>query len=148
MNRKNNDNNNMETLDIKRLLSDFTDQQAIYSKRVAALFNGCYWDSGKPFLCDVDAVKSVILPLFRALKEHFSQLQLPDKNGYGLTGGYYKMRIGDQVIGGFSYPQRGRDFLIYTPFTENAKNMANYNITCLQQIVRIIEKQLSSNKIP
>lgn len=148
MNRKSNDNNNMETLDIKKLLSDFTDRQVTYSERVAKLFNGCCRNSSKPFLCDVDAVKSIIIPLFRALKEHFPQLQLPDKNGYGLAGGYYKLRIGDQVIGGFSYPQRGRDFLIYTPFTGNPENTAIFNISCLQQIVQIIDKQLNSNKIP
>lgn len=138
----------MGTMNIRKLLSDFTDQQAAYSEQVTKLFNGSYLDSGKPFLCDVDAVKCVITPLFRALKEHFPQLQLPGKNGYGLTGGYYKMRIGDQVIGDLSYPQRESNFLIYTPFTGNPENVANYNIYCLQQIVRIIERQLNSNKIP
>lgn len=138
----------METLSIKKLLSDFTDQQVAYSEQVIKLFNGSYRDNGKPFICTANAVESVIIPLFKALKEYFPLLQLPDKNGYGLAGGYYKMRIGDRVIGGFDYPEKGRDFLIYTPFIGNSKNMSDYNITCLQQIVRIIEKQLNSNKIP
>ena len=138
----------MKTMNIKKLLSDFTGQQVTYSERVAKLFNGCSRESGKPFYSRGDALKSVIIPLFGALKEHFPQLQLPDKNGYGLAGGYYKIKIGDQVIGGFSYPQRGRDFLIYTPFAGNPENTAIYNISCLQQIVQIIDKQLNSNKIP
>lgn len=142
-----NDNNNMGTMNIRKLLSDFSDQQTAYSEQVTKLFDGSYQNSGKPFLCDVDAVKSVIIPLFRALKEHFPQLQLPDKSGYGLVGGYYKMRIGDQVIGGFSYPQRESNFLIYKPFTGNPENPENYNIYCLRQIVRIIKSQLNSNKI-
>lgn len=139
----------METLNIKNLLSNFTDQQVAYSEQVAKLFNGNYQDSGKPFPCTANAVESVIRPLFKALKKHFPQLQLPDKDEcYGLTGGYYKMRIGDRAIGGFDYPEKGKDFLIYTPFIGNPENMENYNITSLQQIVQIIKKQLNCNKMP
>lgn len=136
-------NNNMKTINIKKLLSDFTDQRVAYYEQVDKLFNGSYQDSGKPFRCTVNAVESIIMPLFKALKEHFPQLQLLDKNGfYGLEGGYYKMRIGDRAIGGFDYPRKGGYFLIYTPFIGNLENKKNYNITSLRQVVRIIDKQL------
>lgn len=133
----------METLNIKKLLSDFTEQQVAYSKQVDELFNGGYQNSDKCFHCAVDAVESIIIPLFRALKEHFPQLQLPDKERYGLTGGYYKMIIGDRAVGGLSYPQKGRDFLIYTPFAGNLGNKTNYKISHLQQLVLILRKQLN-----
>lgn len=136
-------NCNMKILDIKKLLSDFTNQQVTYSEQVGKLFNDDYIDSNKHFHCSVNAVESVIIPLFNALKEHFPQLQLPDKDRYGLDGGYYKIRIDNQTVGGFSYPERGKDFLIYTPLTGNFGNTENYKISRLQQIVRIIRKQLN-----
>lgn len=133
----------METMNIKKLLSDFTDQQIAYSEQADKLSNGSYQDSDKPFHCTVNAVESVIIPLFKALKEYFPELQIPDKNGYyGLEGGRYKMRIGDRAIGGFDFPKKGRNFLIYTPFIGNFRNKNDYHITSLQQVVRIIDKQL------
>lgn len=134
----------MGTMDIKKLLSDFTDQQTAYSKEVGKLFNGDYRNSNKDFRCSVNAVESVIIPLFNALKEYFPRLQLPDKNQYGLNGGYYKMTIDGRVIGGFSYPERGKDFLCYAPFIGHSGHTSDYKITSLQQIVLIIQKQLSS----
>lgn len=133
----------MEIMNIKKLLSDFTDQQSAYSEQVDKLFKGDYRDSNKCFRCSVNAVESVIIPLFKTLKEHFSRLQLPDKDRYGLAGGFYKMTIGGRIIGGFSYPRKGESFLLYTPFTGNSGNKGNYKIFCLQQIVRIIRKQLN-----
>lgn len=133
----------MKTMSIKKLLSDFTARQISYSEQVDKLFKGDYRDSNKCFHCSVNAVESVIIPLFNALKEHFPRLQLPDKDQYGLAGGFYKMTIGGRVIGGFSYPRKGDSFLLYAPFTGNPGNKENYKIFGLQQIVRIIRKQLN-----
>lgn len=143
MNKYSNDSNNMKTLNIKKLLSAFTIRQVAYSRQVTELLNGSYRDSGKCFYCSVNAVESVVIPLLNALKEHFSHLQLPDKDRYGLSGGYYKMTIGNRVVGGFAFPKKGRDFLLYTPFTENLGHKADYKITSLLQLVRIIRKQLN-----
>lgn len=130
-------------MNMKKLLSDFTDQQSAYSKKADQLFKGDYRDSNRCFCCSVNAVESVIRPLFKALKDHFPQLQLPDKDRYGLAGGYYKVTIGERVIGGFSYPRKGERFLLYTPFTDNPGNKENYKIFHLQEVVRIIRKQLN-----
>ena len=133
----------MEIMNMKKLLSDFTDQQSAYSEKVDKLFKGDYRNSNKCFRCSVNAVESVIIPLFKALKDHFPQLQLPDKDRYGLAGGYYKVTIDERIIGGFSYPRKGESFLLYTPFTDNPGNKENYKIFCLQQIIWIIRKQLN-----
>lgn len=143
MNEYSNDSNNMKKLNIQKLLSAFTIRQAAYSRQVTELLNGSYRDSGKCFYCSINAVESVIIPLLNALKEHFPQLQLPDKDRYGLSGGYYKITIGNRVVGGFAFPKKGRDFLLYTPFTENPGYKADYKITSLSQLVRIIRKQLN-----
>lgn len=84
----------MKTVNMKKLLSDFTAQQNSYSKEVDDLFAGVYQDSSKQFTCTLNAVEKVILPLFSALKTWFPQLHIPDKGYYGLNGGYYKMKIG------------------------------------------------------
>lgn len=133
----------MKTLNIKNLLSAFTAQQATYSEQVYELFIGNYRDNDKCFRCTINAVECIIIPLFHALKEYFPQLQLPDKDRYGLSGGYYKMTIGNRVIGGFAFPKKGIDILLYTPFTESPRNKADYKISSLPQLVLIIRKQLN-----
>lgn len=140
----------MKTLIIKNLLSAFTAQQATYSEQVYELFKGNYRDNDKCFRCTINAVECIInaveciiIPLFHALKEYFPQLQLPDKDRYGLSGGYYKMTIGNRIIGGFAFPKKGIDVLLYTPFTENPRNKADYQISSLPQLVLIIRKQLN-----
>lgn len=129
-------------LKIKELLSNFTAQQINYHKEVDKLFDGTYRDCDKQFPCSVNAVENVIIPLFSALKEHFPQLHIPDKNNYGLNGGYYKMKIGDHIIGGFSYPSKGIEYLIYIPFTNNPGKTVNYKIFQIQDLIQIIQKQL------
>lgn len=129
-------------LKIKELLSNFTAQQINYHKEVDKLFGSAYRDCDKQFPCSVNAVENVIIPLFSALKEHFPQLQIPDKNNYGLNGGYYTMKIGGHIIGGFSYPPKGIEHLIYTPFTNNPGKTVNYKIFRTQDLIPIIQKQL------
>lgn len=132
----------MNTINIRELLSGFTARQINYSKEVDKLFDSAYRDNNKQFPCSVDTVESVIIPLFSALKEHFPQLYIPDKNNYGLNGGYYKMKIGDHIIGGFSYPPKGIEHLIYTPFTDNPGKTVNYRIFHIQDLIQIIQEQL------
>lgn len=85
--------------------------------------------------------KEVIAPISRVICEKMAHLKITVSEQVDVSAGkdgYFKVTVGDRIIGGFSYPGPGVNWINLTIFAHDKPWGRVIEITKLSQLVRII----------
>ncbi len=86
-------------------------------------------------------VKEVVSPLSKAICEWLPDLNITVSETVGLYNGkdgYFKVMVGERVIGGFSYPGPGVSHINFTVFAHERPWGKAITVTKLSQLVMVI----------
>lgn len=85
--------------------------------------------------------KEVIAPISRVMGEKMAQMKITVSEQVDVSAGkdgYFKVTAGDRIIGGFSYPGPGVNWIHFTIFAHDKPWGRVIGITKLSQLMRII----------
>jgi hypothetical protein len=90
------------TYTIRQLTTNYQTLMQEYSDKVNDVFSG---KQAASLICP-DYAPEVVIPIIKLLAKALpeSNITIPNRKNYGLSGGYYRVYAGKKLIGGFSHP--------------------------------------------
>lgn len=93
-------------------------------------------------------LEEVIIPVFQSLAIEMQRrkIKIPNPTTYRPIKGYYRIRIGQTTVGGFSVPENG-DFAVYFTPMKNAKPIGEKRLVSnAVELLQLINNQLKAKQ--
>ncbi|KAA6302798.1 MAG: hypothetical protein EZS26_000968 [Candidatus Ordinivivax streblomastigis] len=128
------------TYTILQLMVNYQTLMQEYSDKVNEVISGKQTAS---LICP-DYASEVVIPVIKLLAKALpeSNITIPNRENYGLSGGYYGVYAGNKLIGGFLHPADNESKLLFSPALHRCISTEKQEIADIQHLIDLIKSNI------